>query len=110
MAIGPASLKIHMTAKYMSEPSFRILESLKNNAAFNPPILHDRQVEQIWVPRPSDGEPHVVPPGTKVILLFDFSPDDTDKAGGMEVVVPFNDSNLAKVKRGIALDGLADVP
>ncbi len=110
VAIGPASLKAHMTAEYMSEPSFRILESLKNHAAFNPPILHDRQVQQIWVPRPSDGEPHVVPPGTKVILLFDISPDDTDRAGGMEVVVPFNDSNLAQVKRGIALDGLADVP
>jgi hypothetical protein len=106
-AIGPASLKVHIADKDRSQPSFRILQSLKNHAAFQSPILHDLQIQQIWNPRPPDGEPHIVPPGTKVILLFEASPDDTDTISLSSAVVPFTANNLAAVRRGIARDGLA---
>lgn len=110
VAIGPASLKPHLADTSINQPSFRILTSLKNHAVFHSQVLHDRQVQKIWNPRARDGEPYVVPPGTKVILLFDVSPDEIDRISLGEVVVPFTEANLAEVHRGIIRDALADVP
>jgi hypothetical protein len=107
-AIGPPKLKDHIIDKLRGAPSFRILQSLKNHADFDPPVLHDRQIPQMWLPRGADGEPHVVPPGTKVILLFDASPEETDRVYFGEAVVPLTAANLAAVQRGIARDALAD--
>ena len=109
-AIGPDSLKTNLSDTSVSQPSFRILTSLKNHAVFRSPILHDRDIQQVWNPRPTNGEPHIVPFGTKVILLFDRSPDELDSIPIGEAVVPLTDANLAQVRRGITRDGLADVP
>ncbi|MGO8758331.1 MAG: hypothetical protein ACLQG3_09430 [Terracidiphilus sp.] len=111
-AIGPALLRTHVAGRDQ-QPSFRILQGLKNHALDGSGLVRGWQIPRIESPKPADGKPHVVPPGSKVILLFDLPLDDPDVIDlcidGC-VVVPATLANLAAVRRGIALDAMSDIP
>jgi len=109
-AIGPDSPDANH-ARDRNQPSFRILLSLKNHANHDSDVILQRQIPRMEMPSPGNAKPQVVPPGTKVILLFGPSYDDPDVIDPCFdgcAVIPLTPASLSAVQRGIARDAMSD--